>query len=252
MSIYVIPDIHGQRALLEDALALVERDYGSPDAEIVFLGDYVDRGPDTAGVLEILSRGMAEGRNWTCLMGNHDRMMLNYLTDGTDTDPRMRATARWSHPRLGGVAMQSYGIDPDPDLAPEDLQRAFAAAVPDHHAEFLASLVYAHEREGLLFVHAGIKPGLPVDQQSNDDLIWIRDEFLLDPGPHPWLVIHGHTPVPAARHFGPHIDLDAGAGLGRDLVVAVMEEGECFMITEKGHELLPPQPLAPDEERVWG
>src|SRR6056297_1441244 len=113
--IYAIPDIHGQAAALEDALGRVARD-GGEDARIVFLGDLVDRGPDSRGVIERLMRGQAEGRPWTVLRGNHDQMFLDFLDTGQITSPQVRSGLTWLNPRLGGATtLASYGVSATED-----------------------------------------------------------------------------------------------------------------------------------------
>lgn len=251
MTLYAIADIHGHAAMLDKALARIEADGATDRDEVIFLGDYIDRGPHSDAVLERLAQGRAEGRNWSFLMGNHDRMMLNYLTDGTVTDPAVRAALPWTHDRFGGACLRAYGVNPDAGLPPEELHRAFCAAVPQAHHDFLAALVYTLEREDLLFVHAGIRPGVALAGQSRNDLVWIRGDFLDHPGPHPWLVVHGHTALPAPRHFGAHVDLDGGAGMGRELFPAAFEGTECFLLTKDGRRRLAPAPLAPEEPRPW-
>ncbi|MGR3322820.1 MAG: metallophosphoesterase family protein [Pseudooceanicola sp.] len=247
MPIYAITDIHGHLAQLDKALARIEADGASDSDEVIFLGDYIDRGPDSRGVLERLVQGQAEGRNWSFLMGNHDRMMLNYLTDGTVTDPNVKSGIAWTHDRFGAACFRSYGVDPRANLSPEELHKAFTAAVPQAHYDFLTALPYALERDDLLFVHAGIRPGLPLAQQSQDDLLWIRGDFLHHTDPHDWLVIHGHTPLPAPRHFGNHVDLDGGTGMGRELFPAVLDGETCHLLTKDGREPLEPEPLGPAE-----
>ena len=111
MTIYAIGDIHGQLAMLEDALRRIEAD-GGPDARIVFLGDYTDRGPNSRGVIERLAQGKAEARNWVFLMGNHDRMFSMFLADYPRNDDRLLVGYHWLHPRIGGIeTLASYGIE---------------------------------------------------------------------------------------------------------------------------------------------
>lgn len=238
--IYAVGDIHGQRAMLEDALALIEAD-GGRDARVVFLGDFVDRGPDSAGVIETLSRGQAEGRDWVCLLGNHDRMFKWFMEEPPQHDPHMLVGYHWFHDNIGGVeTMASYGVELPGRSRLREIHRVALDAVPPAHVEFLNRLETHHEEGDLLFVHAGIRPGVPLEQQTEDDLIWIRDEFHDDPRPHPWLVVHGHTPVERARHYGNRVNLDTGAGYGRPVTVAVFEGTECAVLTERGRQLLRP------------
>lgn len=236
--IYAIGDIHGQASQLDRALDLIARDGGS-QAEIVFLGDLVDRGPDSRGVIDRLLRGQAAGRAWRVLMGNHDAMFTRFLRDGTVQDPRVKSGVAWTHPRLGGLdTLASYGLERD--MPPVDLAAAARIAVPANHLEFLATLPRSIERGPLLFVHAGIRPGVPLSHQDPEDLIWIRDGFLDHPDPHPWLVVHGHTALEHPAHFGNRIDLDGGAGYGRPIHPAVFEGTECWLLTERGRVPLRP------------
>lgn len=241
MTIYAIGDIHGQRSMLEDALALIEGDGAGPQDEVIFLGDYVDRGPDSRGVIEMLSSGRTEGRNWTCLMGNHDRMFRRYIHDGTIHDANVKSGIPWPHRRMGGkTTVQSYGVNPDDARDPGQVFAETRAAVPQSHLDLLDSLELYAERGPLLFVHAGIRPGLALDAQTEDDLVWIRDAFHAHEGPHPWLVVHGHTALEQACHFGNRIDLDSGAGYDRPLTVAAFEGTECLVLTGSGRRPLQP------------
>ena len=239
-SIYAIGDIHGQLAMLEEALARIEAD-GGPEARIVLLGDYTDRGPDSRGVIERLMRGQAEGRNWICLKGNHDRMFSMFLEEYPRNDSRLLVGYHWLHERLGGIeTLQSYGVEVAESDRIYQVHKRARAAVPQAHLDFLAALQPCHQEGELLFVHAGIRPGLPLDQQSEDDLIWIRQEFLNDERAHPWLVVHGHTPAKQAEHCGNRINLDSGAGYGRPLSTAVFEGRDCWLLTDKGRVPLTP------------
>lgn len=240
MTIYAVGDIHGQRAMLEDALSLIEGD-GGPNAQVVFLGDYVDRGPDSAGVLDILARGQEAGRNWICLMGNHDRMMRHFLEERPRSDPYMLVTHNWFHPSIGGrETLASYDLDVDDGTRLYQVHERAQETVPAHHIRFLDRLLTHHETDDLLFVHAGIRPGVPLAEQSEDDLIWIRGEFHDDTRQHPWLVVHGHTPVERATHYGNRVNLDTGAGYGQPISVAVFEGTECSLLTDRGRQLLRP------------
>ncbi len=240
MTTYAVGDIHGQRAMLETALERIETD-GGPDAQVVFLGDYVDRGPDSSGVLEILARGLEEGRNWICLMGNHDRMMRHFLEEKPRSDPYMLVTHNWFHPSIGGrETLASYGLDVEDSTRLFQIHARAQETVPDHHMQFLERLAPYHETDDLLFVHAGIRPGVPLAKQSEDDLIWIRAEFHDDRRAYPWLVVHGHTPVQRATHYGNRVNLDTGAGYGRPITVAAFEGTECSLLTAHGRTSLRP------------
>ncbi len=239
-AIYAIGDIHGQLEMLENALHLIEQD-GGRDARIVFLGDYVDRGPDCRGVLDLLVAGQKAGRNWVFLLGHHDRMFARFMHDGSTAEAKLRIGEHWLHARLGGTeTLASYGVTyTEEERVYKILDRA-RAAVPSDHVDFLNRLVTYHHQDEVLFVHAGIRPGVSLADQTEEDLIWIRGEFLDDPRPHPWLVVHGHTPAEQAEHRGNRINLDGGAGMGRPLVPAVFEGRDCWLLTNDGRVPLIP------------
>lgn len=238
--IYAVGDIHGHADKLENALDLIARD-GGPDAEIVFLGDLVDRGPDSCAVINRLIRGREEGRNWSVVRGNHDHMFARFVNDGVTHDPNIASGLGWLHTRLGGrMTLASYGVEYAAGGAAADLRAAAREMVPQMHRDFLNDLPYHHERGDLLFVHAGIRPGIKLADQRLDDLIWIRNDFLTFAGRHPWLVVHGHTAIEKPHHYGNRINMDGGAGHGRALVPAVIEGRDAWALTDKGRIALKP------------
>lgn len=237
-TIYAIGDIHGQHDMLLDALTRIEAD-GGTKAPVVILGDLVDRGPDSRAVIETLISGIEQGRDWTVLLGNHDRMFLDFLETGRTLNPLVRTGVSWLDDRLGGKAtLAAYGIDPS---APEDtLHEAAQAAVPAAHRDFLAARPLFLERGPHLFVHAGIRPTLPLDWQGEEDLIWIREPFLSHNEPFDWLVVHGHTAVDLPRHYGNRLNLDSGAGYGRPLTAAAIEGAHAWVLADEGRLPLRP------------
>lgn len=240
-TVYAIGDIHGQHDELQRVLALIEAD-GGPDAEIVFLGDYVDRGPASALVLDTLIGGLAAGKTWHCLKGNHDRMFSWFMRDYPLHDAHLPIYLYWLHPRLGGdTTLASYGVQ----MSETDRQAAVhaqaKATVPQAHVDFMNQLKLCHETEDHFFAHAGIQPGVPLAEQAEHDLLWIRKEFHIDPRDHGKLVVHGHTPVEQATHYGNRINLDAGAGYGKPLAAIALEGRKCWALTGQGRV-----PLAPE------
>lgn len=239
--IYAVGDIHGQLAQLDRALALIAADGGGP---IVFLGDYVDRGPDSRGVIDRL----LELEDTVCLLGNHDRMFRRFLDDGTLTDPAVKSGLAWPHARLGGAeTLESYGVSvPEAhrdmtaaclaDVA--SLRREVLARVPAAHRAFLAGLRPMHRVGELLFAHGGIRPGVVLADQVEDDLIWMREPFLSDPRDHGVLVVHGHTALEAPQRYGNRVNLDGGAGYGRPLCPVVFEGRHSWLLTEAGRVAL--------------
>ena len=238
--IYAVGDIHGQIEQLEHVLQMIERD-GGPGARIVFLGDYVDRGFDSKAVVQRLLEGVTEGRNWVCLKGNHDRYLTRFVADMTVFDPRTRTGLVWLNPRLGGdKTLQSYGIDAEEGAPLEPIYQAAQKAVPKPHLTFLESCPLYHETDHLIFVHAGIRPNIPMDQQDEDDLIWIRDGFLDHEQSFGKLVVHGHTALDTPEHAGNRVNLDGGAGYFRPLCAAVFEGTQCWLLSDAGRVPLLP------------
>lgn len=243
MPIYAIGDIHGQLELLHRAHRLIEADGGS-HARIVHLGDLIDRGPDSRGVVDHLMTGQQQGRDWIVLRGNHDRFLPTFLKDADWVDPAMSNPVVWTeHPGLGAAAtLASYGVDMNQPRS--DLQAAARAAVPVDHAEFLAGLPLWYLQDGKLFVHAGIRPGIDLQAQSEQDLVWIRKGFLDSPAHHGPLVVHGHTAIDKATHFGNRLDLDSGAAYGGPLSAVRFDEAGAWLLGEGAPELLQPVPGA--------
>lgn len=242
MHSYAIGDIHGhldQLKRLHDRIRADQARHGA--APIVHIGDLVDRGPDSRGVVEYLRAGIAAGENWVVLKGNHDRMFALYLTDHHAQDPGLRADLSWLHPRLGGVAtLASYGVA---HAGERPLVPVFAealAAVPASHRTFLESRPTSYQRGAAIFVHAGIRPGIALADQAETDLVWIREPFLSDPRDHGALVVHGHTALDAATHYGNRLNIDSGAAYGGPLSAVVIEERRGFLLTEAGRVALLP------------
>jgi serine/threonine protein phosphatase 1 len=225
--VYAIGDIHGYLDKLIVVHEAIEADLAANPAAshaVVHIGDYTDRGPDSRGVIDYLIAGA--DRPWINLYGNHDRMFLKYVADGSH-DPRMRSQFFWLHPRLGGQeTLLSYGVEVPVDLAKADgdlFVRAAQAAVPAEHLEFLLGLQTHWHWRDWFFSHAGVKPGVSLDDQTEDDLIWIRAEFHESRADHGATVIYGHTPVEHVEDHGNRIAIDTGAGYGGPLSCVVLE-----------------------------
>ncbi|GHD98928.1 serine/threonine protein phosphatase [Defluviimonas sp. 20V17] len=244
MRSYAIGDIHGQIDLLRGAHARIERDRaetGDAEAPVVHVGDLVDRGPDSAGVIAFLSEGIAAGAPWVVLKGNHDRMFAGFLERADFQDPMLRPDYTWLHPRVGGLeTLASYGIA-NPGRRPvAELHAEARDKVPAAHHAFLAGLPTHLHRGEVFFVHAGIRPGLPLTAQTEDDMTWIRRAFLDDLRDHGALIVHGHTPVERATHYGNRLNIDSGAAYGGPLSVVVIEDRDVWELTERGRQPLPP------------
>jgi len=218
----------------------IEQD-GGGSGEHIFLGDVVERGHASREVVSLVS---AEGQardNWQCVKGNHDRMFTRYLEEGRVDDPRMNSKFTWLHPRLGGVdTLKSYGVVGASEKPSAAMLAEARAQVPAAHKTFLTDLPLYVEREDVLFVHAGIRPGVPLAEQDPEDMIWIRNSFLMEPAPHPWLVVHGHTAIDMPHHYGNRVNLDGGAGYGNPIYPAVFEGRDCWLLDDKGRLPLVP------------
>ena len=228
--VYAVGDIHGQLALLNAAHEAIEADLAASPVSahvVVHIGDFVDRGPESAGVIGLLLRGEEEGRPWINLLGNHDRMFLRYLAAPGGRDSKLRSEYWWLHERIGGAdTLRSYGLYV-PEGASETrgsaLHREARLAVPALHFAFLAGLRRFWRWRGWFFAHAGVKPGVALADQTEDDLIWIRDEFLNSQADHGAVVVHGHTPVDRVEDHGVRIAIDTGAGYGGPLACVALE-----------------------------
>lgn len=237
--IYAIGDIHGHLDHLEIALDRIHSD-GGPDAEIIFLGDYIDRGPASALVLDLLIQAKTNNRPWTMLKGNHDTYLPLFINDGNAHGSKGRPETPWFDPVLGGdAALASYGINTQ-GRAPADFLAEARAAVPQAHIDFIEKLPVFHETDHLAFAHAGIRPGVAFADQIEDDLIWIRQEFLNDTRDHGKLIVHGHTSCKYPEHKGNRINLDGGTGWGRALFPAVFEGTDVWLLTDEGRRKLEP------------
>lgn len=206
---YIVGDIHGRLDLLELLLDHIHRDIARrPPARVLlaFLGDLIDRGPNSAQVLERLRTYRHEGVRTIFLLGNHEEVMLRILQGEADH------VSAWL--RFGGAeCLQSYGIDPRPIAAasPEVALATIRAAVPPSHVEFLKTFIDSCQLGDYLLVHAGIRPGVPLDRQQQSDLRWIRAPFLVDDTDHGFVVVHGHTICPNVDERPNRIGIDTGA-----------------------------------------
>jgi serine/threonine protein phosphatase 1 len=206
---YAIGDIHGRLDLLADLLARIEADHARrPPAKtwLVFLGDLVDRGPDSRGVVDLLaSRPPAFARN-VFLKGNHEEFFLGVL-DGDDS-----GVQHWLS--YGGTeCAQSYGLGSGWMLnaTPTAIMERLIEQVPEAHVRFLEEMADSFRFGDYLFVHAGIRPGVALDRQTSRDLRWIREGFLDDQTDHGVMVVHGHTIVERPEQHPNRIAIDTGA-----------------------------------------
>ena len=240
MHLYAIGDIHGHLKLLKAAHELIDQDMAQHGpGRIVHVGDLVDRGPDSRGVIDYLMQGQARGEDWVVLKGNHDRMFTRFVKDPAEQDPGLRPEYSWLHPRLGGVAtLASYGVAKAADRPVDKVHADARAAVPAEHLAYLDGLPTSHQAGEAVFVHAGLRPGVALDRQTETDLLWIRDIFLVEVESFGPLVVHGHTVVPEATHYGNRVNIDSGAAYGGPLSAVVIEGREAALLTPNGRRKL--------------
>ncbi len=242
MHTYAIGDIHGhldQLRRLHDWIAADMAQNGA--APIVHIGDLVDRGPDSKGVIDYLSAGIGAGQDWVVLKGNHDRLFTGFLRDQHYHDPGLRSDLSYLHPKIGGAAtLASYGIKNAADRPVAPVHAEAVAAVSQSHRSFLESRPTSFARGEAFFVHAGIRPGVALSAQVEDDLIWIRREFLDDPRDHGPLIIHGHTAIDTPTHYGNRVNIDSSAAYGGPLSGIVIEGRDVYHLTAAGRVRLSP------------
>jgi len=224
--LYAVGDIHGRKDLLDRLLEAILRDAARSRAGrrvVVFLGDYIDRGPDSKEVVEMLRNGPPgsprwSGFQWVCLRGNHEQALLNFLDDPL-SGPMWLANG-------GMEAILSYAGQPIDRGDLDGLQAQLRAAFPPSHRAFLSSLPYSHCEGDYFFAHAGIRPGVPLGRQDPMDLMWIRGEFLKSRADHGKLVIHGHTVSARPEILANRIGIDTGAFRSGQLTALVAEGAE--------------------------
>lgn len=228
--IYAVGDIHGRRDLLDQLLVLIEQDAADlPERvkpQIVFLGDYIDRGLRSRDVIDLFASGGLDRFNPVYLLGNHEEALLRFLREAS-------FGSQWA--RFGGAeTLYSYGLSPPNQRASLNSHAEMSAAreawsrvwsefrtrLPAAHLGFLQSLKTYHTAGDYLFVHAGLRPGVHLEEQSNRDLLWIREEFLEDPAPFAQMIVHGHTPNDTVHYDDRRIGLDTGAFLTGRLTAA--------------------------------
>jgi serine/threonine protein phosphatase 1 len=221
--IYAVGDIHGCAGLLDQLTALIVED--SKDAEgpctILYLGDYIDRGPNSKGVIERLLAPPA-GFATVHLRGNHDQMLLDFL--------RKPSTFQTWRDLGAHETLMSYGVLPprfeDRNLFRETRDRLLQA-LPAEHLNFLLKLEPSARIGGYFFAHAGVRPGVGLGNQSLEDLLWIRDEFLESSANFGMIIVHGHTPAERPVRRSNRIGLDTGAYATGRLTAAVLEGSDC-------------------------
>lgn len=240
LCVYAVGDVHGQRRELERLVALIAADAGHMraqsglEAQVVFLGDYVDRGPDSSGVLDVLCGlqarfGADTGIACRFLAGNHEAAMLDFLKEPA-------AGAPWLS--YGGAeTLASYGVRASVGTTDAARCRALRDALeerlPDEHRRFLNGLEPMAVLGDYAFVHAGIRPGQPLDRQRPQDLLWIREPFLSWRKRHEKVIVHGHTVVDDPEFLHNRIGIDTGA-YATGILTALVLHGSVQRVVQTG------------------
>lgn len=231
---FAVGDVHGRADLLERLLSDLERLADSEAREkpmVVFAGDYIDRGPDSRDVLDLLLEGRPYGFERRFLKGNHEQLMLDFCVNPV----RTRSWLSYG----GANTLASYGVRPPPASASNpaiyaDALQALREGMPKAHADFLNNNLERYVEAGdYLFVHAGIDPAKPLKDQADSDLYWIRDRFLQHSKPLSHCVVHGHTPVRAPTLEGSRIAIDTGAYATGVLTAARLEGTSVSFLTAR-------------------
>jgi serine/threonine protein phosphatase 1 len=228
--VYAIGDIHGRADLLMRLLHDLHEDIAPGGFEgrpiLIFLGDYVDRGFQSKDVINVLLSEMVSPFETYFLKGNHEAAMLQFLGDPA-------IGPRWAE--FGGAeTLVSYGVQPPRTRTSIEewmmAAEALSLALPPEHLHFLSNLDLCVQVGDYVFVHAGVRPGVPLDQQTEQDLLWIREEFLGDRRALDAVIVHGHTPAPRPYKDSRRIGLDTGAYLSGRLTAARFEHDKVYFI----------------------
>jgi serine/threonine protein phosphatase 1 len=216
--IYAVGDIHGSYAKLVRLLKHCRNHRSGRTAQFVFIGDYIDRGRHSREVVELLmDLQSAEPGQISCLRGNHEEMLIGAF--------RYHDKALWLC-NGGDMTLRSYKV-------------TSVEAIPEEHLAWFDSLPLSFSDDKRFFVHAGIRPGTPLDQQNREEMLWIREPFLSDPRDHGRYIVHGHTPLETGlpEHLPNRLNLDTGAVFGGPLTAAVFDDsavGPIAFITDDG------------------
>jgi serine/threonine protein phosphatase 1 len=226
--VYAVGDIHGRLDLLQKLWTMIEADAEGAALHkvVIFVGDYVDRGRDSKGVIDFLLQAKLKGGEVICLRGNHDQSVLDFIADANF----YRAWRPYGAPET----LLSYGVMPprfDDQEGLEKTRMEFVQKCPPEHIGFFQNLSYSHFVGGYMFAHAGAKPGIPLEEQDPYDLLWIRDEFLNSRHSFEKVVVHGHTPQDVAARRTNRIGIDTGAYATGCLSAVVLEGTECRFLS---------------------
>jgi serine/threonine protein phosphatase 1 len=225
--VYAVGDIHGCLDQLSGLHARIAADAAgyTGNTHIIYLGDFIDRGRSSKGVVDAVRNQVPAGCKPYYIKGNHDQALLDFLAD-PETYRVWKAFG-------AGDTLLSYGVRPPLFDQLEPITKArdeLLTSMPADHLSFFKSLELKVEIGGYVFVHAGIRPGIPLSRQSEEDLLWIREEFLSSQSAHEKVVVHGHTPLEAPVRTSNRISVDTGAYATGVLTAAVLEGTSCRFV----------------------
>ncbi|MEM6415349.1 MAG: metallophosphoesterase [Pseudomonadota bacterium] len=235
---YVIGDVHGRFDLLDTLIKSIAADIEERNkngdmlqTEIVFLGDLIDRGPQSKDVVEFVRQLRVENGRTHLIMGNHEEMLLK----GLYSDARLLND--WL--RHGGAACAaSYGLAPQKLLgqSAQTIQKRLRDTIPESHRNFLRHAVQSVIFGNFFLTHAGVRPEIPINKQSGKDLRWIRNEFLESTADHGFVIVHGHSPRPSVELLFNRIGLDTGAYVSGVLSALMIEGAKLVLFQSKTNE----------------
>ena len=221
--VYCIGDVHGRCDLLREVHGMIAEDAGGFEGHrsVVYLGDLIDRGMGSRDVVDLLLDEPLEGFEAVYLRGNHEQTLLDFL----EYPEQAESWLLWG----GRETVLSYGVALPPGMQradPQAIRDALASRIPERHVAFYRAMAVYHEAGDYLFVHAGIRPGVPLQEQSDSDLMWIRGEFLESEEDHGRVVVHGHSITELVEMRANRIGIDTGAYRSGVLTCLVLEGGE--------------------------
>jgi len=230
MRIYAIGDVHGYLQLLRDIHLKIRNDLESNPTEeykIVFLGDYIDRGPDSAGCVQFLIDLKAEDEHVICLQGNHEDKLENFLLNPLKVGDSFFTYGGVESAKSYNVDIAIYPMEKDKVKARDELEEN----IPAEHRQFYAELMKSVAFGDYFFAHAGVRPAVPLSEQSDDDLIWIRSEFISNTALYEKVIVHGHTPAYPMEILPNRINVDTCA-YDTGILSCLVLEGTKYRVIE--------------------
>jgi len=209
--IFAVGDIHGCLSKIRRLIEIIPVD--DREDTLLFIGDYIDRGPDSRGVVDYILSLRKQFSHVVCLCGNHEDMLLAYITEGRDREIYLI--------NGGDATLLSYGLSPSPWDTP---------TLPDDHMAFFTDLLTFYETPDYIFVHAGLRPGISLSEQSRHDLLWVRDEFIRSSYDFGKTVVFGHTPLREPMLGENKIGIDTGAVYGGPLTCVELPQRTVYQV----------------------